>query len=119
MPDQDRPQRTPSAAETFGEDLGEPIFQDLSPEPSRTSTASTMAKEVRKDRALAAHERNLDQLAVTAAHQADERAHEQVMVRISRGQDIPPNLASAAMRHQQRMGGLGLSTAQLHAMNRG
>jgi hypothetical protein len=109
-------QRQRSMAETFGEDVI--LTEDQPGPPGPRSSAKQHAHRMQQGRAEAAHRRDLVQLHVQAGREADEQAHDEVMRRISKGQDISPKLAEAAMRHQRQQGGLGLSTAEQLAMGR-
>jgi hypothetical protein len=110
--DQDQPPR--SFAEDLGEDVRDPEFTDQP--PATTKTAVALAKNFAKGRAEARHGRNLAQLKVANGRERDAKAHDEAQRRISRGEDVPPAVAQAAMRHLRQQGGLGLSSADLLAM---
>ena len=107
-------QRPRSVAEDL-DGVTEPAFTD---QPTIPKSAKQHAQRMQQGRAEAAHRRDLAQLHIAHSREADEQAHAEVMRRISKGLDISPKLAEAAMRHQRQQGALGLSTAQQLAMGR-
>jgi hypothetical protein len=105
---QDHP---PSWSQVF-DDLGDMAAYAPVDQPPINKSAKQHAQRRQAKDQEQRHEQNLHQLQAQARAQKDEAAHEQVMQKISRGEDIPPALAEAAMRHQRQQGGLGLSTAE-------
>jgi hypothetical protein len=109
-------QRPRSTAEDFGENVNTPLFTD---DTRPGKTAKLHASRVRAGEAEARHDANMRQLQDRNRRLRDAEAAEEVQRRISKGQDISPALAEAAMRHERRQGGLGLSSAQLLAQRAG
>lgn len=105
-------QRPRSVAEDLGENVILDPFQD---QPKVNATAKAHAgRRLARDQEQR-HSQNMQQLQASARRQKDQAAHDEVMRKISRGEDIPPALAEQAMRYQRQQGELRMSTAQLLA----
>jgi hypothetical protein len=105
-------QRPRSVAEDLGENV---ILDPFLDQPGIPKSAHRMSQRRHASDAAQRHEQNLQQLQAAQRLQKDQAAHDEVMRKISRGEDIPPALAEQAMRYQRQQGELRMSSAQLIA----
>jgi hypothetical protein len=103
-------QRPRSVAEDMGEDVIEKPAADQFGIPASAQQHAQRRKANDKEQR---HSQNLAQLRADERHRGDEAAHEQAMVFISRGEDVPPALAERAMRWSRSQGQLPPTSQRL------